>query len=73
MNEQADALLGLILVAAFALVFVFIGNAIRSTSTRRRNCSPHRWSTHPETNKLECTLCGFVAGSHETDHGDYGQ
>jgi hypothetical protein len=23
----------------------------------------HKWSFHPETDKLTCTECGFVAGS----------
>lgn len=27
-----------------------------------KKCPPHKWSYHPQTDKLCCTACDFVAG-----------
>lgn len=29
-----------------------------------KNCPPHGWSYHPQTNKLTCIKCNFEAGNH---------
>lgn len=28
-----------------------------------KKCPPHKWSHHPETHKLTCTSCNYVAGT----------
>lgn len=28
-----------------------------------RNCPPHKWTYHPATERLTCTLCNLEAGS----------
>lgn len=30
---------------------------------QKRVCDIHKWSYHPETKHLECTVCGYKAGS----------
>jgi len=29
-----------------------------------KNCPPHGWSYHPQTNKMTCTKCNFEAGNN---------
>lgn len=36
-----------------------------------KRCPPHKWSYRPD-NKMQCTICGFVAGTHNNDFGNYG-
>lgn len=35
-----------------------------------KNCPPHKWTYHPKTNRLTCTLCNYEAGSGSQESGD---
>lgn len=41
---------------------------MRSSNNKKEEvkCTLHKWSIHPETNRLQCCTCNFVAGS---EHG----
>lgn len=34
-------------------------------------CPPHKWSHHPETHRLTCITCQYVAGSEPTNKEPY--
>ena len=71
MENVADVLINLAVISLFVLILVVAVSAAIGTSTTKKRCSPHKWSIHPATNKLTCTECGYEAGSHENEHGEY--
>lgn len=71
MEDQADILFGLVMVGGFAVLIALLVSAIVSKSETKKECKPHKWGTEKETNKFKCKECGYVAGSHETERGEY--
>ena len=45
---------------------------LNSVAPPKEDCPPHKWTYHPETSKMTCTICNFVAGTYATSNGEYG-
>lgn len=39
---------------------------ISDSQVSSKRCPPHKWTYHPKTEKLTCTLCNYEAGSDFT-------
>jgi hypothetical protein len=68
--------LELIKLVALICIIVFVAKGLTiflstDNETKKKECEKHDWSVNPKTNKFECCHCGFEAGSHKTDHGEY--
>lgn len=64
---------------AFILMLVVMILFIKGMEARKNpditygipnDCPPHKW-TYIEGNKMQCELCQFIAGTHNTDRGNY--
>jgi len=63
------------------LLFLFIGVILIAKaitwlfkmpeSPKKEMCSLHKWSINPATEKLQCQECNHVAGTINTEHGEY--
>lgn len=74
MDDQTfDFLFNAIAVATFIALLATVMNSAMNPTPPKKRCSPHKWSIHPETNKLTCTEpgCGYVAGTNKTERGEY--
>jgi hypothetical protein len=45
---------------------------VNSTLPPKEDCKLHKWTYHPETNRMTCTECSLVAGTYATSNGEYG-
>lgn len=75
MSEQPDPFLGLIFIligtlVVSKLVSLFVGVG-EPPAAQKEPCKLHKWSTNPATEKLQCTECNYVSGTHTTDGGNY--
>lgn len=72
MENQNDILLALLLLGLLGLALSLFIASLGETKTEAKTCEgPHSWSTNPETEKLQCTRCNYVAGTHKTESGEY--
>lgn len=60
----------ILLVVGVVLIARLVTMILGGGSTPKRPCGVHKWKPN-DKNIFECSICGFVAGSHKTSHGEY--
>lgn len=78
-----DIFLILLIVIGFALFANILDSNARERHRKAmkglqedlhgKSCPPHKWTYHPVTNRLTCTLCNFVAGQDFNPRGENDQ
>ena len=74
MQEQPDPFLALIVIFLVTVVLASLVNWLFSSTSQPRalkGCELHKWSLNPVTDKLQCEVCNYVAGTHSTERGQY--
>lgn len=51
----------LLITLAIALLLNSMGKS--APKEVKEECKIHKWSIHPETNKMQCCNCNFIAGT----------
>jgi len=64
------AILVLILLGVCVFLLTVVGATTdriereqRAAALNKHKCPPHKWTYHPVSGNLTCTVCDFVAGS----------
>lgn len=65
MNDDQEVLLNVLTMAITVVSLLLALSLMMRSSSRSKGCKVHRWSHHPETKKLTCTECSYVAGTDE--------
>jgi hypothetical protein len=73
-------------ILIFIVGFAMLGNKMEADARKKRqkileelqdevhgkekNCPPHKWTYHPTTERLTCTVCNYIAGSNHEPRGN---
>lgn len=68
-SEMLGNLLAIVLVTGL-FAYLITSALNKEEPSLKKECKPHKWSINHKDD-LQCTSCGFVAGSHQTKGGDY--
>lgn len=62
-----------LLVILFGMAFfsLFLSFIFADMPKKKEHCKTHKWGKDNELNVLKCQECGFIAGTHNSSHGEY--